>query len=81
MWTDPVAPLVFTPDARRILALALRGGDDDRILPQRGDDAEAIMGALADLELLEVALGGYVATDHLRNQAWAQELIDDPFPT
>ena len=78
MWTDPVAPLLFAPETRRILALALIQGEDERIRP--GDEQTmAIVGALTFLDLLDIAPGGHVATDHLRNQAWAQELIDDPF--
>lgn len=80
-WTDPLAPLVFTSEARRILALALLQADDERILPARGDRSEAILGALAELGLLDIAPEGYVATAHLRAQGWAHELIDNPFQT
>jgi hypothetical protein len=39
------------------------------------------MALLADLGLLKPEAGGYVATDLLRTQVWAEELRRDPFPT
>jgi hypothetical protein len=77
----PMAPLVFTPDARRFLALALLQGGDERVLPDPDhDDASMIMAFLANLGLLKLVGGGYVATDMLRTQVWAEELRRDPFP-
>lgn len=77
----PMAPLIFTPDARRVLAVVLLQADDERVLPADGDeDASMILGLLSDLGLVEVAAGGYVATEHLRGQVWATELTTDPFP-
>jgi hypothetical protein len=74
----PMAPLIFTPDARRMLSLALLQGDDDRLMPT--DDSSAIFGLLADLGLFELVAGGYVATEALRLQMWADELRLQPFP-
>jgi hypothetical protein len=77
----PMAPLVFAPDARRFLALALLQGEDERELPDPDDaDASMIMALLADLGLLKLEGGGYVATNMLRTQVWAEELQRDPFP-
>ena len=39
-----------------------------------------LLGLLADLGLLELVAGGYVATDLLRAQAWAAQLRNEPFP-
>jgi hypothetical protein len=80
MSTDPfrpMAPLIFTPDARRMLSLALLQEADDRLMP--ADDGDLILGLLADLGLLELVAGGYVATEALRLQAWAEELRQQPF--
>lgn len=77
----PMAPLILTPDARRVLALVLMQADDERVLPADGDeDVAMVLGLLADLGLVEIAAGGYVATDHLRSQPWARELMSNPFP-
>ncbi|KAA0275385.1 MAG: hypothetical protein EDQ89_00185 [Acidobacteria bacterium] len=78
--TRPVAPLIFTAEARRLLALLLLQAEDERVLPaSHDDDAGTILGLLYDLGLIEMERGGYVATDHLRDQVWAHELTEDPF--
>ena len=75
----PMAPLVFTPEARRFLALALLQAEDERVLPYPdSDEASMIMALLADLGLLKLVEGGYVATDILRTQVWAEEVRRDP---
>ena len=77
----PMAPLVFTPEARRLLTLALLQADDERIVPAAGDqEVTTTLYVLSDLGLIEIASGGYVATELLRGQAWAIELTTNPFP-
>lgn len=77
----PIAPLVFSPDARRVLAVALTQTDDERIAPANDDeDVLLLLGCLNHLGLLDLAPGGYVASDFLRVQPWAPELHIQPFP-
>ena len=84
MATDPlrpIAPLIFSPDARRVLALALTQADDERIAPANDDDdVHLMLGCLHHLGLLDLAPGGYVASDFLRVQPWVAELQIQPFP-
>ncbi|MGZ4172656.1 MAG: hypothetical protein ACXVRN_14940 [Solirubrobacteraceae bacterium] len=75
------AALIFTPTAQRMLALALLQAEDERILPTRDDWALTnVLGMLHELGLLDLVAGGYVATDLLRDQVWAQDLRNRPFP-
>jgi hypothetical protein len=78
---EPIAPLVFTPDARRLLAITLLAEEDDRVMPaEDNEDASVILGLLSDLGLPELQAGGYVPTEALRLQSWAEELKRRPFP-
>jgi hypothetical protein len=77
----PIAPLIFSPDARRVLALALTQAENERIAPANDDhDVYLLLGSLHHLGLLELEPGGYVASDFLRIQPWAAELQIQPFP-
>lgn len=80
-WLSPMAPLIFTPNARCFLALALLQEENERVMPSEEDQAASdILGLLVDLGLLELKAGGYVATEFLRMQSWAEELKQQPFP-
>jgi hypothetical protein len=77
--TDP--SLIFTNDARRFLTLALlQAQDSGTINPWQGDDdaVEIVLG-LHSLGLLEITRAGWRATDLLKLQPWARELVEYPF--
>jgi hypothetical protein len=79
---QPIAPLLFSPEARHVLAVALAEGEHERIAPANDDDDDVLLllGSLHHLGLLDLEPGGYVASDFLRVQPWAAELHIQPLP-
>jgi hypothetical protein len=79
---DPILDptLVLAPAALRFLALALlETADGGRIVSGGGDDdALDIIAMLHNLGLLEVAPGGWQATEFLLRQPWAPLLAAEP---
>jgi hypothetical protein len=73
--------LILTPQALRFLALAILQTEDGGTIKAGRGDAEAleVLAILEDLGLLEPVPGGWVASELLLAQPWAEALKADPF--